>query len=73
MLLSNDFDLIVFPEMNEAQAEHILNSGESRNATNMLLNQKIKFATLWPFPISVYPISQIPLFLNFSIQLTFNQ
>lgn len=52
MLLRNDLDFIVFPEMNAAQAEHILNSSKSRNVTDMLLNQKkIKLITLWPFPV----------------------
>jgi hypothetical protein len=42
MLLSTDLDFIVSPEMNAAQAEHILNSGKFMNVTDVLLNQKIK-------------------------------
>lgn len=36
-----------FPEMNAAQAENILNSGESKNIIHMLLNQRIKLTILW--------------------------
>lgn len=38
-----------FPDMNEAQAEHILNSCKFENVTEMFINQIIKLKTLLEF------------------------
>lgn len=53
-----------FPEMNAAQAENILNSGESKNGHWYVIKSKTQTHNTLVF-ICMYPISQIPtVFLN---------